>query len=110
VALKELIKSFALEEGGLAQKKRRRRLALAVGLGLLAWTIFGGDQGLVSLAMSWRETWALRREIAELKVQNKELEARQLALAHDRAYYEKMAREKLLLKNPGDVIYRFDRD
>lgn len=98
------------KDGGLggAQRKRRRRLALGMILGMLAYTIFGGGQGLVSLALSWRETWSLRREIAALQAGNQELEARQIALRSDRASFEKSAREKLFLKNPGDLIYRFE--
>jgi cell division protein FtsB len=93
----------------VAGRKRRRRMALAaVALGGL-YAVFGGDQGLVSLALSWRETWALKREIVELQKNNRELEARQTALAHDRDFYEKLAREKLMLKAPGELVYRFDR-
>ena len=98
------------DRDGLAQKRRRRRLALYSVLAVLVYIVFGGDQGLISLAQSWRETYALRREISELQRENHELEGKKLALAHDRAYYEKIAREKLLLKNPGDLIYRFDRN
>jgi len=109
VALNWLKAQWKLDGDGLAQKKRRRRLALFTAAAFLGWSVFGGDQGLVSLALSWRETWSLRREIAELQQSNRELEARQASLRHDRAYYEKIAREKLVLKNPGDLIYRFDR-
>ena len=92
-----------------AGRRRRRRMALvAVVLGAL-YAVFGGDQGLISLAMSWRETWSLKREIVELEKSNKDLEARQVALAHDRDFYEKLAREKLMLKAPGELVYRFDR-
>jgi cell division protein FtsB len=101
---------LSLEGDGLAQKKRRRRLALFTLLGILFYSVFCGDQGLVALGLSWKETWALRREIGELQAANKDLAVKQAALARDRAYYEKMAREKLLLKNPGELIYRFDRN
>lgn len=110
MALTRLKAIFDFSGDALAQKKRRRRLALVTGIGLLGWSIFGGDQGLVSLALSWRETWALKREISELQQANRDLAARQQRLQHDRAFYEKTAREKLLLKNPGDLIYRFDRN
>ena len=101
---------LSLDGEGLAQKKRRRRLALFTAFGFLFYWVFCGDQGLVSLALSWKETWARKREIAELEQANKDLAQKQAALARDRAYYEKMAREKLLLKNPGELIYRFDRN
>jgi len=93
----------------VAGRKRRRRMALAaVALGGL-YAVFGGDQGLISLALSWKETWGLKREIAELEKSNRDLEIRQAALAHDRDFYEKLAREKLMLKAPGELVYRFDR-
>jgi cell division protein FtsB len=77
-------------------------------VGLLAYMIFGGDQGLLSLASSWHESWALKREIAMLQASNQDLVAKQAVLRNDRASYEKTAREKLFLKNPGDLIYRFE--
>jgi cell division protein FtsB len=106
--LKALLAMAKGEGEGAPQKRRRRRFALWALLGMLAYSIFGGDQGLISLASSWHETWALRREIAQLQASNQELEGRQQALRSDRAAYEKTAREKLFLKSPGDLIYRFE--
>src|SRR5579871_5003783 len=89
------------------QAKRRRRGLLALGILGLAWVVFGGPQGLWSLGSSLHERWALGREIESLKKENADLQQRSLALASDRAYYEKVAREKLMLKQPGELIYRF---
>ncbi len=90
------------------RRLRRRRLAL-LGLGaLMAWSVFGGNQGLVSLAFSWRESWVLKREIVRLTEENLALRARQISIARDRAYYEALAREKLHLRYPGEVVYRFE--
>jgi cell division protein FtsB len=109
----EMIQSWmkrvlASDQNPSVQKKHRRRLAFFLALAMLLYMIFGGDQGLFSLASSWHETWALKHQIADLQESNKELEAKALALVHDHDYYEKIAREKLLLQNPGDLIYRFD--
>lgn len=90
------------------RRLRRRRLALLGGLALIAWSVFGGNQGVVSLALSWRESWALKREIAHLSDENQALRARQASMTRDRAYYEALAREKLHLRYPGEVVYRFE--
>jgi cell division protein FtsB len=116
-AIRERLKAGALNLTGRfrnaahdpsERKRRRRRLALALVGGTLLWTVFGGDQGLVALGMSWHEQWALKREIARLEVETREMKAKDEALARDRAYYEKIAREKLMLRRPGELVYRFD--
>jgi cell division protein FtsB len=93
----------------MARRRRRRRLAAYLVAGFVAYTVFGGDQGLVALAMSWRERYALGKEIARLETENRELQARAASLSRDRAYYEKAARERLMLKSPGDLVYRFEK-
>lgn len=98
---------FELKKDPKSARARRRRLALAGVAVLLAWSLFGGDQGLVSLGMSWHERWALAREIEQLKKDNQELAAAQAALLRDPSRYEKTARETLMLKKPGELVYRF---
>jgi cell division protein FtsB len=93
-----------------AQKRGRGRLIKWAGVALGLWMVFGGGHGLVALGQSWTENFLLKREIVSLQRENRELELRQQDLQRDRAYYEKVAREKLFLKNPGDLIYRFDRN
>jgi cell division protein FtsB len=90
------------------RKQRRRALALAAAA-FLGWQVFGGGQGLFSLLGSWHEAWSLKREIASLQKQQQDLQGEEASLAHDREFYEKLAREKLMLKEPGEVVYRFDK-
>lgn len=85
----------------------RRRLLVAIPLLLLAWYVFGGQQGLFALAMSQREKTQLRAQIAELEADNTTLKAQADALANNPLSCEKTAREQLQLMRPGEIIYRF---
>ncbi len=96
-----------LRKDPASKNRRRRRLALLAACGLLLWSVFGGDQGLVSLGFSWHERWSLSREIEQLKQENLRLAAAQASLIREPARYEKTARETLMLKKPGEMIYRF---
>lgn len=92
------------------KRRRLRRMALGLGLLALAWSVLGGDQGLLSLLASWKEKYFLSREIEELKKKNEELAHEGEALARNPSQVEKQAREKLMLRKEGELIYRFDRD
>lgn len=91
-----------------ARKRQRRRAALLMVAAILLYLVFFGNQGLIALGSTWHDRWALKQEIASLEQENQALLAQQDALRHDHSYYEKVAREKLLLKKPGELIYRFD--
>lgn len=86
--------------------RNRRLLAVAVGL-MLAWGLFGGQQGLFALAMSQRDKAHLRSEIISLKTENEQLAQKAAMLARDPEAYERTARERLLLMRPGETVYRF---
>lgn len=88
-------------------KVGRRRLLAAIPAVLLAWFIFGGQQGLFALAMSQREKAHLRQEIADLAADNGRLQAQADALANNPGACERTARERLQLMRPGEIIYRF---
>lgn len=88
-------------------RARNRRL-LAVGVGLmLAWGLFGGQQGLFALVMSQRDKAKLRSEIVSLRAENQQLALKAASLARHPEAYERTARERLLLMRPGEVVYRF---
>jgi cell division protein FtsB len=88
-------------------KARNRRLIALAAAALLAWGVFGGQQGLFALALSQHEKGALRQEIASLEQQNRQLEQQAALLARQPEAYERTARERLLLMRPGEIIYRF---
>jgi len=87
--------------------RRRRRLVFGLSAALLAWFVFGGQQGLFALAMSQREKARLREQIADLKIDNAHLEVQADGLARNPQACEKTARERLQLMRPGEIIYRF---
>lgn len=86
--------------------KRRRLLAIGVSLVLL-WGLFGGQQGLVALLSSQREKGQLRHEIEQLHDDNAKLQAQLASVGRHPEVYEKVAREKLMLMRPGEILYRF---
>lgn len=88
-------------------RARNRRLLALAAAGVLAWGVFGGSQGLFALALSQREKAQLRREITDLRQQNKQLEQQAALLAAHPEAYERTARERLLLMRPGEIVYRF---
>lgn len=91
-----------------AERKPSGRLLLGFGLALLAFSIFGGKKGFIALVSMQREKWHLEKEIAQLAKANETLEANCSRLERNPQLYEKVAREKLLLAKPGEIIYRFD--
>jgi cell division protein FtsB len=82
-------------------------VAAAAASSLLLWGVFGGSQGLFALALGQREKGLLRREIQALALQNRELEQRIERLSRHPEDLERAARERLLLKRPGEIVYRF---
>jgi cell division protein FtsB len=91
-----------------AERKPSGRLLLGFGLALLAFSIFGGKKGLFTLVSMQREKWHLEKEIESLAKANESLDAQCVRLERNPQLYEKVAREKLLLAKPGEIIYRFD--
>jgi len=88
-----------------------RRLWMRLGLViLLAWVVFGGQRGFLKLVSLQREKWRLQAEIGDLGRQNLALSERIRELGSHPAFYEKKAREELMLAKPGEIIYRFNQD
>lgn len=96
------------QEGSRWGGRRRRILLLAGGflVGLLLVSL-SGDGSLIRLYRSTRQQRALRQEIGRLKDENARLRREVEALQHDEARLEEIARLKLGLVRPGEVIYRF---
>ncbi len=85
----------------------KRFLLLAAALGL-AWMVFGGSHGFFALVSLQRQKWRLQSEIQDLGRQNLAMKQRCEYLRTHPEYYEKIAREQLMLAKPGEIIYRFD--
>ncbi len=76
------------------------------GLGML-WSLIMGEMGAVKyFRMKARES-TLRTEIARLKEDNSRLMQEVRSLKHDPAYIERLARDKIGLARPGEVVYYY---
>lgn len=82
--------------------------ACAIALIAFAVSTVFGPQGLSSLARMRAESNQLNRSVTELQADNERLQARIQQLESDDRYIEKIARERLGLVKPGEVVYRFD--
>lgn len=87
---------------------RRKNAVAVVAILALAWVVLGGNKGLLALASGWQETRMLKKEIASLRLANEQLALDKKRLQKDPRQYERVAREKLMLAKPGELIYRFD--
>lgn len=95
-------------EGSRWGGRRRRILLLAGGL-LLGFLLvsLSGNGSLIRFYRSTRQQSALRQEIKRLKDENARLRREVEALQHDETRLEEIARLKLGLVRPGEVVYRF---
>jgi len=92
----------------LSGKKRWLVIALLAlaGLGML-WSLIMGEMGAVKyFRMRAREN-ALRAEISHLKEDNQRLMQEVRSLRRDPAYLERIARDKIGLARPGEVVYYY---
>ena len=86
--------------------RRRRIFVVAVAL-FVGWGVVGGQQGLFALLSSQREKGQLRAEIESLTQENASLHDQLASVGRHPELYEKVAREKLMLMRPGEILYRF---
>jgi cell division protein FtsB len=91
-----------------AERKPSGRLILGFVLAAAAFSVFGGNKGFFALVSMQREKWRLQREIGELAKANDQLEAQCQQMERNPQLYEKVAREKLMLAKPGEIVYRFE--
>lgn len=93
------------------RKKMRSRAKLAVLVGavvFMAFLLFGGDFGLITLYRYNRFEKALEKQIAIEEARRDSLEKVLEKLKSDEVFIEKLAREKLRMVKEGEKIYRFD--
>jgi cell division protein FtsB len=90
----------------LPAKFKGRFAVCVVGLLLFMVAAVYGDHGLIHLLHMQSEQRNLQQMAFELAQQNEELRQRIRRLQSDDRYIEKVARERLGLAKPGEIIYR----
>ena len=76
-------------------------------LGLAAyWAVFGGEYSIFELRKARQEITVVEAELAQLRREIDSLRAWADSLQNDSATIERIAREKLGLIRPGEVLYR----
>jgi cell division protein FtsB len=88
---------------------RKKLLVLAVVLvaGYLLVSFIFGEMGLMKYYRMKAQYTALNEEIAVLKRDNAKLRKHVHALKNDTAYVERIARDKLGLARPGEIVYYY---
>jgi len=66
-----------------------------------------GEMGVVKYYRMKAQCTALTGEIAQLKQDNVRLRKEVSSLKYDSAYIERMARDKLGLARPGEIVYYY---
>jgi cell division protein FtsB len=99
------------EELAAARAARKRRLSfIAVLLGLIAVFSIAGNRSLIRIYQMSRTQAELRREIDRLQQVTRDLAGDVESLKNDKddpARIEAIARGKLGLVKPGEVVYQF---
>ncbi len=97
---------------GSSKTARRKKLLLVVGvlfsIYLLASFILG-EMGLVKYYRMKAQYNRLSDEIAQLSTDNTRLTREVRALRSDPAYLERIARDKLGLARPGEIVYYYGK-
>jgi len=83
------------------------KLFLLMGAIFFGFTFFGGDFGFVRIWNLHEKKKELELESKKLQVQILDLQMEKDKLKNDKAYIEKMAREKLGMVKEGEKVYRF---
>jgi cell division protein FtsB len=79
------------------------RIALAFGICLLLFGLFGDDHGVRAMLQAHRDARALAAEIAALRAENSALRRQAEQLRSDPIAIEQAARETLGLIRPGEI-------
>jgi len=80
------------------------RAAVAFGVCLLIFSLFGDDHGLRAMMQARRDARALAARLEALRAENTVLRQRADALRRDPAAIEAVARETLGLVRPGEML------
>lgn len=80
------------------------RAAVAFGVCILLFALFGDDHGVRAMMQARRDARELGARIATLRAENEVLREQAEALRHDPAAIETVARERLGLARPGEIV------
>ena len=78
---------------------------LIVGFALLLLQDTFGTHGVLAMRRSKKETQEIRKDILRLDEDNQKLQERVKSLKTDPAAIEKIMREQMKLKRPGEIIF-----
>lgn len=92
--------------------RRARWKALLIAAGILFVLYFlvtrvVGEMGVVKYYRMRAQRTALTEEISKLKQDNARLRKEVFSLKNDSAYIERVARDKLGLARPGEIVYYY---
>ena len=91
-----------------AVKTKRLLIAGAVLVGIIAlWKFVVGEMGVVKYYRMSAHASDLRDEIERMKKDSARLSKEVAALKTDAAFLERMARDKIGLARPGEVVYYY---
>ena len=71
------------------------------------WSLIMGEMGIVKYSRMKAQERSLRAEITHLKQDNLRLLQEVRDLKHDPAYLERLARDKIGLARPGEIVYYY---
>lgn len=94
-----------------SRRARWKKLFVAAGILLslyLSATFIFGEMGLVKYYRMKEHYTALTEGIARLKQDNVRLRKDVSSLTNDAAYLERVARDKLGLARPGEIVYYYE--
>ena len=94
----------------VARSTRRKKVGLLVliAAALYAlWALMVGEMGVIKYYRMHTQERTLRAEIGHLKQDNLRLMDDVRSLKSDPAYLERMARDKIGLARPGEVVYYY---
>jgi len=87
---------------------KRLLMTAGIALGLVfLWSLIVGEMGVVKYYRMSAHARVLRSEIERMKTDNARLSREVEALRTDPAYIERMARDKIGLARPGEVVYYY---
>ena len=95
-----------------SRSARWKKLLIAAGVVLALYflvTRLLGEMGVVKYYRMKAQYYDLTKEIAKLKQDNIRLRNDINALKNDPAYLERVARDKLGLARPGEIVYYYDQ-